>query len=225
MKICYPVKEVLVNNIGIDRWKYLERYGEISKYGEIYLACLEKNCDYVLKYIPYQKFIGRESVVNEINLQIECSKLNLSPKILDAWTCETGGAFVMEKLDYTIEVLFSIYKTDVVRNIILTNIISQVDKLHINGFYNGDLHFNNIMVKQNGKYMNDENEEIKYKLANYSYFFIDFGFGGKIKDKFDSRSDYNAIYQSLYDFWERHPNDIGMDRLIKIFEIHMAKFV
>jgi len=74
-KICYPVKEKVISSSCSDKWEVLERMGEESSYGEIWAACCEKDCDYILKYIPYENDSTKDIILNEINIQNECANL------------------------------------------------------------------------------------------------------------------------------------------------------
>jgi len=222
--ICYPVKETLVSSPCLNRWEILERMGEEANYGEIWAACCEKDCEYVLKYLPYENDNSKENILNEINIQNECAELGLCPKIKDAWLCEEGGAIVMNSLDMTVANLFLKYKSDVVRQMILANIIVLLEKLHIHGIYHGDLHLNNIMVK--GKRRKSKNEEEEYNLKEYKYYFIDFGKSGKFErmDDFHIYRDYDNILGHLLDLVDENPKDEGLHNIVKTMKVHIKKF-
>jgi len=174
-KICYPVKEKVISSNCLDRWEVLERVGEEANYGEIWAACCEKDCEYVLKYLSYENNNTKKDILNEINIQNECAELGLCPKISDAWFCEEGGAIVMELFHTTVASLFLRYKTDLVRQMILANVIVLLEKLHIYGIYHGDLHLNNIMVKGKRNKIKNKDEEEQYNSKDFRYYFIDFG--------------------------------------------------
>ena len=75
MSICYPVIKKIIDKNNCDKqnekWEYLERIGEEANYGEIYGACCNKDCNYILKFIPYEKENTQEEILNEINIQKE----------------------------------------------------------------------------------------------------------------------------------------------------------
>lgn len=118
-KICFPVKESLIESVGFERWEILNQFGEEANYGDIYAVCLSNQCDYVLKYMPFDRENTEEGITKEVKIQNQCAQLNLALPIIDAWLCEDGGALVMGKLDYTIANLLTAYTTDAVRNLIL----------------------------------------------------------------------------------------------------------
>jgi tRNA A-37 threonylcarbamoyl transferase component Bud32 len=223
-QICFPVKESLIQSVGFERWEILNRFGEEANYGEIYTACLNKDCKFVLKYMPYDKDNTEKGIIKEVTIQNKCADLNLSLPIIDAWLCEEGGAFVMKKLDYTVANLFNMYQTNTVRNLILANIIMILDKLHLHKLYHGDLHLNNIMVKQHKKIVEKNIDELElYNLSSYSYYFIDFGMSGKLNEKTMKYTykDYSDIYDHLQELQDEDPS---FDNTVEIMKIHMKKF-
>lgn len=223
-KICFPVKESLVKSVGFDRWEILNRFGEEANYGEIYTVCAENDCDYVLKYMPFDKENTEEGITKEVNIQNKCAALNLSLPVIDAWLCDKGGALVMKKLDYTIANLLAEYTTDAVRSLILANIVMILDKLHLHGLYHGDLHLNNIMVKENNKNIDRNLHELEiYNLTRYSYYFIDFGMSGELNEKTQKYiyKDYSDVYDHLLDLQDE---DASFNNVVEIMKIHMKKF-
>ena len=224
-QICFPVTEKLVEGAGFVRWEILNRFGEEACYGEIYTACLENKCDYVLKYMAYDNDNTAEGITNEVNIQKQCSKLNLCLPVIDAWLCDEGGAMVMNKLDYTMANLFMQYKSEHIRNLILSNIIMLLDKLHMNGFYHGDLHLNNMMVKSKNKNLSLvlEDELKFYGLEDYSYYFIDFGKAGILTEETNKYiyKDYADIYDHLLELREE---DETLEPITDVMKIHMQKF-
>lgn len=225
-KICYPVKEKLTSSPCLDRWEILERIGEESNYAEIWAVCCEKDCDYVLKYLPYENDNTKENILNEINIQNECSNLGLCPKIVDAWFCEEGGAIVMSVFDITIANFLLIFKNSLIRQMILANIIVLLEKLHIHGIYHGDLHLNNIMVKGNFINTSKMSEEEFFKSEKYEYFLIDFGKSGKFEkmDDYHIYRDYDNILGHLLEMVNENPEDKGLKDLVETMKVHMKKF-
>ena len=228
-QICYPVKQKLItnNNTCSIQWELLQRFGEEANYGEVWIACCRKDCDYVLKYMSYENNNKKEDIINEVNIQDECSALGLCPKIADAWLCEEGGAIVMEKFQITVANLLLEYKSGNVKQLILANILSLIDRLHLHGIYHGDLHLNNIMVKINKNVDNtDISDKEHYILSNYQYYLIDFGKGGKFKDYSDGHvyKDYYEIYSHIEDLKDDYPEDEELKNLWEIMQIHMKKF-
>ena len=228
-QICFPVRERLKESVGFDRWEILNRFGEEANYGEIYSVCLKNNCDYVLKYLPFESENTQEGIVNEVNIQTECAKFNLCLPVIDAWLCDKGGAIVMGKLDYTLANLFLLYKSDNVRKKILHEMLFLIQTLHSHNFYHGDLHLNNIMVKVGNfdidvEENNDEDE--LYELYHYKYYFIDFGMGGILNGKESENErrkyrDYSYAYDHLQDLEEEDPT---LENTVQIMREFMEKF-
>lgn len=217
----YPITEILITSNESCQHKWIPRteIGTEGTYGEIWSACCNRNnqndCNHVLKYMPYNDGIRintREDIINEINVQNQCSVRNLCPKIRDAWLSETGGAFVMELYTLTVKQLL-LTKPDIKdKQNILANIITLIDKLHRYGIYHGDLHLDNIMVNQ----LDDNNIE---------YYFIDFGKGGRFSSMDDPRlyEDYLEISAHIQDLIDEYPSD-NFDELYNTMKIYMKKF-
>lgn len=225
-KICYPLKEKIITSPCSEKWEVLERFGEQANYGEIWAACCEKDCDYVLKYLAYENDNTKEAILNEMEIQNECASLGLCPKIEDAWFCEEGGAIVMELFHETVLNLLFHFQSSSVKQIILANILVILEKLHIYGIYHGDLHLNNIMVK--GDKIDDDfkNEEDEFNAQNYKFYFIDFGKGGKFQRMDDEHiyKDYFEIFSHLDDIAHENPDDEGLMEIFKTMKTHMKRF-
>lgn len=230
--LCYPITERIINNNeSCDvRWKLLNLVGEEGSYGEVWSVCCNSECNYVLKYLPFE-LNKYENIVKEIEIQNECANLGLCPKIRDAWLCDTGGAIVMEIYEETVAQLLLRYTSDHDRQKIFTNILALTDKLHRHGIYHGDLHLNNIMVKSNNIASGDPLKEniLKgddYDSKKYTYYFIDFGKGGRFSDMSDVHieNDFVDIAAHLQDLIDEQPNDEGFVRLYELMKIYMTKF-
>jgi len=235
-RICYPVKEKIVDNTCKTEWELLNKFGEDATYGEIYTVCCNTKCDYVLKFLPYsdtEENIGstKEDIINEISIHQECASLGLCPQLRDAWLCDEGGAFVIGKLDETAANLLIKYKSDIVRNQIFSHIISLVDKMHLYGIIHGDLHLNNIMVKGDDSIDEDEcirekTEEECFEMKNYTFYLIDFGKGKKVKNIMDPGiiNDFSDIQGHIMDLVDEYPEDKGLKNIAKCMKIYMKKF-
>lgn len=204
-------------------WGTISRFGEECNYGEIYVGKLGKVCNFVLKYLSYENSNTDEMIDNEIKMQNECAKFGLCLPLIDFYFSETGGTLVTRKLDYTIANLFLQYKSLAIRNLILSNVLLLIERLHSKGFYHGDLHLNNIMVKAKEvqKTVEDENELEFYMSQNYTYYFIDFGKAGKMEDEYCYK-DYSEVYDHLYELCEE---DTSLKTIIQIMKISMDNLV
>jgi len=198
-------------------WIYKQRIGKSSSYGEVWQACCEKDCQYVAKY---QKFgvsnqkefedyytnITPEDIEKEVKLQDAIANIGLSVPILDSWLCKHGGVMIMRALKSTVSDLFLEYHTKTVRAKIVDKILKLIKKLHKNGFYHGDTHFNNVMVdydpenyiKSYEKYPNNETK--RYDEVKYKYYFIDMGRSGYLEkntQKQARKDDFIKVYTDL----------------------------
>ena len=231
MKLCYPVKEKIVSSDQScpTEWEIVSQVGEHSAYGEIWTACCGTDCAHVLKFLPYDGN-SREAILNEIEIQTRCSELGLCPRIRDAWFCgdekdnEGGGAIVMEVFDQTVKQLLMEFKSDIVRNKILNEVLVLIDRLHLNGIYHGDLHWDNIMVRVGNRIFDGADEDRLYEDRDYSFFLIDLGQAGYIQSKEDMRLDYQILIDHLVDLYYEDEADPGLYRLVQMLERQITKF-
>ena len=202
----------------MENWEIVSKFGEKCNYGKIYAGKLGRACNFILKYLAYDKGNTDEMIDNEIKMQRECAQFGLCLPIIDFYYSEIGGTLVMRKLDYTIANLFLQYKSLAVRNLILSNILFLIERLHSKGFYHGDLHLNNIMVKAKGFDKVGEMNELEfYMIQNYTYYFIDFGKAGTM-DTFCYYKDYSEVYDHLYELSEE---DSSLKPILETMRIYM----
>ena len=150
MDLCYPITERLFSSECDHQWERKNVLGTDGTYGEIWSVCCVHDCNHVLKYMPYNDGIRmntKEDIINEINIQNKCANIGLCPYIQDAWLCKTGGVFVMDLYTLTCRQLLLMYNNIIDKQKILAHIVTLIDKLHRHGIYHGDLHLDNIMVK------------------------------------------------------------------------------
>ncbi len=231
-KVCYPIEKI-VHSTGkcpTDKWYVLNRIGEKSSYGEVWKACCENNCQYVLKFISTErtnrddddnyKPFTKQDIINEINLQKKCADLGLCPAIYDSWLCGSGGVIIMPSLQITARRLIISNMNDIkVLLEILDNIYNLVDKLHKNKLYHGDMHLNNIMIKasfsgslekrlpgtKGPRTSGSRGSEFK----DDKYYFIDLGSASEssIIDKDKERNDYISLYMDLHNLSDNNPDN------------------
>jgi hypothetical protein len=199
----------------VTKWEVTTRMGDPSAYGEIWQACENSRCSYVLKYIPIGLISPedpsllprtKDDIVREIKLQAKISKFGLAPQVIDSWTCTTGGVIVMKSMKQTVNSLIRQYTSSMVRHIIVGSCLGIIDKLHSRGYYHGDSHLKNIMVdykeddmiEAEDAFEDGEVDEIeKYKLVGYRYYFIDLERSGEIKTPQDRIVDYEILTMDL----------------------------
>lgn len=219
----YPIVETIYQSSQVcqHQWKIEDAIGTDGTYGEVWLGCCQQDCNYAIKYMPYNdgiRYNKKEDIIAEINTHQLCAQKGLCPYIYDAWLSPTGGTMVMQLYDVTVRQLLLKYKDYETQAKILANIITLVDKLHQYGIYHGDLHLDNIMV-------NIINNSDKYIDINYHYYFIDFGKGGTFSDMASRHryDDYMEIAAHIQDLIDEHP-DYNFDKLYETMKIYFKKF-
>lgn len=193
--LCQPVTEYLIGS-GNYTWEPISKLPDQGDYSETWEISRSDNGEtYILKHINFErKYVKQtpDQFTNEVKIQIECAKYELCPKIIEAWLCEKGGTFIMEKLDKTLEDLFKMYRSQEALYVLAGIVMGMLTKLHKLRIYHGDIHPNNIMVKSYPM----TNEEIRrtylipkhisiteYKFSDldqihiqrYKFYFIDMG--------------------------------------------------
>jgi len=191
-EICIPLKGCLDSTTpeGPRKWEIVEQFGDPGAFGEIWLACCSQDCEYVLKYQRYGKKVSSSGVYsstitsndfyNELKIQKALVLAGIAPRVVDWWECGTeddgGGAMIMEAMNETVFSLLKRYDRSVLVDII-KECINIVDKMHQLGYYHGDLHLKNIMVRDANPGKGD------YYSHNYRYYLIDFGLSGYLTSK------------------------------------------
>ena len=69
---CYPITEVLYKSVySCDhQWTLQKEIGTDGTYGEIWSVCCNDKCDYVLKYMPFDKENTEEGITKELTFKI-----------------------------------------------------------------------------------------------------------------------------------------------------------
>ena len=177
------------------RWKIVSRIGA-GKYGKIFKACCDDNCEYIVKIVTTKQYIGYQHSIqygmnNEISIWKQVEKIGLAPRLVESYFHEgnlpSGDYWILVStvMDITLEdALYQTYghKDDRIHLELRKHIFSTVSKmlydLHENGIVHMDCHFNNIMLKFKmgvGHYLTPD------LLFNYLVYgecelkFIDFG--------------------------------------------------
>lgn len=183
-KVCIPLN----HQCGSNGWELLDQVGDPGAFGEIWLACCDKECDYILKYQRYGKTVSSkgeysstitpEDFHREVEIQRNMASIGIAPKIADSWECgpegEEGGAIIMEALNETLFSLMNRYGNTPKKMEILKRCIDVIHKMHLAGYYHGDLHLKNIMFKEPS-------------LGDWHFYLIDFGLSGKLTKQTQER--------------------------------------
>lgn len=183
--------------------------------GDIWAACCSTDCKYVLKYQTYfsepigDQYYGKkltpEGFYEEISIQEKIQKLGIAPKVIDHWECDdkNGCVIIMEALDETIMSLLNRYDNKTNMEII-KKCIDIINIMHSAGYYHGDLHLKNIMVKSN----RDVSTK-KGGIEGLHYYLIDFGLSGIISDRKYIRDDFNMFINSINSYSELSKSEIA----------------
>lgn len=178
----YPIK----SNCDAQTWLAQTRVGEHIHAGEMWKACCQENCNFVIKYQNITNPYEENKIHNEIRTQYELAMLGLTPGITSAWACSKGIAFVMPALKLTVRrLIIDSDDSSSVRNI-LSKVFGMVTKLHAHGYYHGNLHMNNIMIDSKNK-----------------YYFIEVATSNKFSDKYEEKirqisKDYQSIGMDIH---------------------------
>jgi tRNA A-37 threonylcarbamoyl transferase component Bud32 len=185
--LCFPLTSYFVSSR--KNWTVGTYFSTENSYGEIWQACLAKDCNYILKWqkygvpkdreeLNYEK-VTKTTIIHEINMQKKFAELNLAPEVTDSWFCLSGGVIVMPALKITIRLLLEKYTSSEVKHTIIGCCLGLLNRLHGLGYVHGDPHLNNIMVDteitDSSDSSEEENELNEYKRLNYKYYFIDMG--------------------------------------------------
>lgn len=160
-----------------------DKIGEESMYGDIWKACCNKDCSYVLKWQKYTGgTVNKEYIQNEINLQKIFAEFGVSPPVIDSWFCVNGGIIIMPMLVKTAKYLLQTATNDDDINFVIDSSLSLLDYIHEQGYYHGDPHLNNIMTDNQDR-----------------FYLIDMGASGKGVEN-DFISDYKIFIGDLQHF-------------------------
>jgi serine/threonine protein kinase len=227
----YPIVQKLFpfldNNFCETDWKITGEIGTDGTYGEVWSVCCRQDCRYVAKYMPYDDGVRQnklQDIIKEIDTHQLCATKGLCPYIYDAWLSSNGGVMVMKMYDMTVRQLLLQFRDLNVRNDILANVITLLDKLHSYGIYHGDLHLDNIMVSYTPSHLSVGITK-EYNDMDYKYYFIDFGKGGTFSSMNSSRrhDDYIEIASHLQDMIDEYP-DHNFEKLYSTMKIYLKKF-
>ena len=71
------------------RWKIVSRIGA-GKYGKIFKACCDDNCEYIVKIVTTKQYIGYQHSIqygmnNEISIWKQVEKIELAPRLVESY--------------------------------------------------------------------------------------------------------------------------------------------
>jgi serine/threonine protein kinase len=173
-QICFPVEKT-----DQDVWVIKGIIGEKSMFGQVFLACKQGKCSYVMKVIKGE---SHKEIENEVNYQNKCAKANLCRPVEDSWLCkDKGGVIITSILKTTLKTVIKSNRnnSDTVFAL-MKNLLSLVASLHDIDIYHGDLHLNNVMLDENSKML-----------------FIDMGNSGTLHNSKDMYKKISTDYQDI----------------------------
>lgn len=172
---CIPVKEKKKN-----KWKINEEFAlGAGQYGTVFAACKHAVCKYVMKVIPFTSKYSFKDFNKEVEMQKEIASIGLTIPVEDSWKCPKKlGVIVMKSLDMTVRSFFLEAPEEDIDEV-FKGIETLIDKLHTLGYYHGDNHFGNIMMKS---VENAGENTVVTSLGTYKLYLIDMGKAGKLDD-------------------------------------------
>lgn len=174
---CIPIKERKKG-----KWSINDTFIIGSgQYGTVFAACKREICKYVMKVIPFNAKYTFRDFNQEIQMQKEIAELGLTIPVEDSWRCSSPkkiGVIVMKSLDMTVRSFFlEVVPQDV--DAIFKGVEMLIHTLHASGYYHGDNHFGNIMMKSID--MPSANTVVT-SLGLYKLYLIDMGKAGRLDD-------------------------------------------
>jgi len=173
---CLPIKEKKKN-----KWHIIThpQFGK-GQAGVVYGACKREDCAYVMKVITFGKRFTAASFDKEVKIQTELASHGITIPVEDSWKCKMPikmGVIIMRSLDITVKdfLIQDISVKDA--DHVISGVTKLMQKLHNLGYYHGDNHFANIMMK---RVSNDSS--VDTSLGKYRLYLIDFGKSGTLAE-------------------------------------------
>jgi len=174
---CVPLEK---QNVG---WTLLGVRIGSGKVGTVEAACKIENCSYVAKIIPFGQNYNKRSFNKEVKINKSLAKKGLAVKVEDSWICNNegleSGIIIMNVLNITVKDFLnqpSVTENDFDKIIeCMKNLIEKVHKL---GYYHGDNHFKNIMMKKTSNCASKNT--IILSSGCFRMYFIDFDRAGEL---------------------------------------------
>ena len=132
------------------------RLGADSVFGEVFQACRDEKCKYVLKCLELKPDQSMSDFYNEVRMQEVCASKGLCMPVEDSWGCDDkkGGSIITELLDVTL--LEYLESTDDIGKKweMIWKALTSIFKLHNEAFIaHLDDHLNNFMLSEDHKLM------------------------------------------------------------------------
>ena len=156
-------------------------------YGSVRGACRrlqdDEDCSYVIKIIPLSKRFTVRHFNREVKAQKILASKGLALEVVDHWTCseKPTGVIIMRVLDMTAEKFLTQLDSTFEDQISLIKaILNLLHALHEAGYYHGDAHLGNIMLKR-VKSGSTEPHTFSSSLGTFRVYLVDMGKTGSLK--------------------------------------------
>lgn len=135
---------------------------DIGAFGSISEACLNSNCDYIVKLIPLSNPRIEQTFKRETLLGPFMNKKGIGPKIYDIYQCLDAGFIIMDKWEGSIRKLVETQEFKKKHLKVICEIIKKMNDL---GVIHNDLHTANILYrkKKNAK----EKDDYEFCITDY----------------------------------------------------------
>jgi tRNA A-37 threonylcarbamoyl transferase component Bud32 len=172
----------------------IKKYISSGAYGSVSQICCQNDCGYIMKIIS-----GVKNNVNEFHIVVEqeiegwkhASSIGLAPTLVEYYLSNTDSAryciFISEMMDKTADEILAIINNDgreELRYRFFKALLERIQLLHESGYFHGDCHLKNIMVKTDDKTIYDDIERTINGIegGTVQLKFIDFGLSGSIEE-------------------------------------------
>jgi len=175
---CLPIKEKKK-----DKWTLIPHpeFGK-GQYGTVYGACRRSRCGYVMKVIIFGKRTTEAAFNKEVSMQTLLAEHHITIPVQDSWKCRKStklGVIIMESLDITVKDFLVEDITAEDADAVIAGVRALMDALHALGYYHGDNHFGNIMMR---RVHSESSFTVSTSLGIYRLYLIDFGKSGSLAD-------------------------------------------
>ena len=135
-----------------------------------------------MKVILFGRKTTQTAFDKEVRIQTQLALQNLTIPVEDSWKCKKpfhSGVIIMNALDITVKDFLNqpeIMVEDA--DAIIVGCRELINTLHGLGYYHGDNHFANIMMKRTSS----SNLSVSTSLGRYQLYLIDMGKAGELSD-------------------------------------------
>lgn len=176
------VKEAKIKKEDVCEWIKQEEIGRGVK-GVAYSACCDKNCDYIIKVVKFDKKNKKteiERFINEAENQQKYYKIDMAPRVVVACYCDHEGVILMEKVQLLRDYLATKKDED----------LEELKKKYLEKYKKA--------IETTGIIQNDTNpDNIAISLDGRKPMLIDFGISRKLKSDDDIKEIIDDFAMSI----------------------------